>query len=151
MGIVDFSAPGTWDYQLPTERARQIAREIRGRYPTLNLIRLDPGDPDFDERRPYAVVDTQPMTSNRVLRTLPESMLNTRGLAEIIDIRERQWGGVTKDRYWALKEAEKRMRDRARAEERGAKLDIVKTFLRSPLHRFQYHDDESGDTIVIRK
>lgn len=149
MSYVDFS--NLSDLDLPGEQARLVARDIRERYPSLRLVRLRPGDPDFDTRRPFAVVDLDPLTPHRVLRTFPESLLNQRGLAEIIDIRSRQWGGMTKDRYWALKEAEKALRDRRRAEEQAARRDVVASFLRSPLHRFRYHDDESGDTIVIRK
>lgn len=149
MSYVDFSKLS--DLDLPTDQARRVAREIRERYPSLRLVRLRPGEPDYDSRRPFAVVDLDPLTPNRVLRTFPERLLNTRGLAEIIDIRSRQWGGMTKDRYWALKEAEKSLRDRERAERHAEKRDVVASFLRTPLHRFRYHDDESGDTIVIRK
>lgn len=149
MSYVDFSTLS--DLDLPTEEARRVARELRERYPALRLVRLRPGDPDYDSRRPFAVVDLEPFTIHRVLRTFPETLLNHRGLAEIIDIRSRQWGGMTRGRYWALREAEKAMKDRERLETLGAKLDVVKTFLASPLHRFQYHDGESGDTIVIRK
>lgn len=146
---VDFSTLS--DIHLPNEEARRVAREIREHWPALRLVRLDPSHPDFDHRRPYALVDTEPRTLHQVLRVMPESLLNQRLLAELIDQDVRAYGGTTPSRYWALEMAEKKMRDRERAERTAESNELVMAIMGSKLHRFQYHDGESGDTIVVRK
>lgn len=147
--MYDFSTLS--DMHLPNELARQTAREIRERWPALRIIRLEPGHPEFDPRRPFALVDTEPRTLNYVLRVLPETMLNQRLLAELIDQEVRAYGGTTPTRYWAQEQAAEAMKQRQRAEERGETNELVMSMISSPLHTFQYHDGRTGDTIKIRR
>lgn len=149
MPIADFST--IHEYQLPTEEARRMARELRERFPTLWLVRMEPSDPEYTPLRPFAVIDLEPYTLHRTLKVFPESLLNARGLAEAVDEKIRRLGGITPGRYWALKEAEKAMRDAKRRDEAEEKRDILLTALRSPLHRFEYHDGERDDRILLRK
>jgi hypothetical protein len=147
--MIDFSTLGEGD--LPTEDARILAREIRERWPSLRLVRLSDRDPEFTERRPYAVVDTEPMALHRIMKVLPPSLLNSRLLAELIDQRSRQWGGMTPDRYWALEKAKSDLKKREREEAHAANTDLLLTAFASPLHQFQYHDGEMDDRVIIRK
>ncbi len=147
--LTDFSTLS--DMHLPNEEARRVAREIREHWPALRLVRLEPGHPDFDPRRPFALVDLEPRTLHQVLRVMPESLLNQRLLAELIDQDVRAYGGTTPSRYWALEMAEKKLRDRKREEEREASNDLVLAIMGSNKHTFQYHDGESGDTIRVRR
>lgn len=145
--MIDFSTLS--DLHLPNEVARQTAREIRERWPALRIVRLEPGHPEYDPRRPFALVDTEPRTLHYVLRVLPESLLNQRLLAELIDQEVRSYGGMTPSRYWALEQAEHAMKQRRRREEAAESNDIIASMMGSKLHTFQYHDGTTGDTIKI--
>ena len=149
MTTVDFSKIG--DLNLPHEEARLLAREIRERWPSLRLVRLEPGHADYTPQRPYALIDTEPRTINQVTRVYPESMLNHRLLGELMDQEFRQWGGMTPSRYWALDKAKETLVDRERAEKAEAQRDLSISILKSNKSVFSYHDLDTGERRTVRK
>jgi len=147
--MYDFSKIG--DLNLPNEAARMLAREIRERWPALRLVRLEPNHAEYTPQRPYAIIDTEPRTFNTTLRVYPESMLDHRLLAILIDQDFRNYGGMTPDRYWALEQAGKSLSERERNEAREAQRDFSISLLSSNKSTYKYHDPDSGELVTLRK
>ena len=66
---------------LYTEEQRRVARVISDLFPTVRLIRMEPGHPSFDPERPFALVDEPNLAPPYHIRNLAESEIDARLVA----------------------------------------------------------------------
>lgn len=70
---------------LYTDHQRRIASVIRDIYPDVRLIRMHGTDPRFNPNEPFALVHEPNLMPPYVIRTLPESEIDHRLVAWLID------------------------------------------------------------------
>lgn len=80
MDVIDFSRiDGLYSpYQ------RRVSEVIKDVFPTVRLIRLEMGHPNFNPDRPFALIDEPLGVPSYVIRTLHESEIDHRLLAELL-------------------------------------------------------------------
>jgi hypothetical protein len=66
---------------LYTEEQRRVARVISDLFPTVRLIRMEPGHPAFDPKMPFALVDEPNLAPPYHIRNLAESEIDARLVA----------------------------------------------------------------------
>ena len=66
---------------LYTEEQRRVARVISDLFPTVRLIRMEPGHPAFDPERPFALVDEPNLAPPYHIRNMAESEIDARLVA----------------------------------------------------------------------
>ena len=66
---------------LYTEEQRRVARVISDLFPTVRLIRMEPGHPSFDPERPFALVDEPNLAPPYHIRNMAESEIDARLVA----------------------------------------------------------------------
>lgn len=66
---------------LYTEEQRRVARVINELFPTVRLIRMEPGHPAFDPERPYALIDEPNLAPPYHIRNMAESEIDARLIA----------------------------------------------------------------------
>lgn len=152
MSYVDFST--LTDAALPHDHARLLARMIQQQWPDLRLIRLPADHPEFTPEKPYAIRDLNPLTFNEIVEVYPESMLDNRLYAMLLENDTRGRNGMTRDKFWAIKKANQDAIMKKREEEQAQRMDILYAASRHFANGgfdFRYHDGDSGDTIVLRR
>ena len=70
---------------LYTEKQRRVAAVIKDIFPTVRLIRLDSLHPAFTPEQPFALIDEPHMLPPYLIRTLPESEIDHRLVAWLVD------------------------------------------------------------------
>jgi hypothetical protein len=70
---------------LYTEHQRRVAALVKDLYPTVRLLRMEPGHPSFDPQRPFALVDEPHMLPPYHIRNLVESEIDHRLVAWLAD------------------------------------------------------------------
>lgn len=70
---------------LYTDHQRQVARVIKDLFPTVRLIRMEPGHPSFDPERPFALIDEPAMQLPYHIRNVHESEIDHRLIAWLVD------------------------------------------------------------------
>jgi hypothetical protein len=66
---------------LYTEQQRRVAALIKELFPTVRLLRMEPGHPSFDPERPFALVDEPHMLPPYHIRNLAETEIDHRLVA----------------------------------------------------------------------
>ena len=66
---------------LYTDHQRRVAALIKDIFPTVRLLRMESGHPDFDPNRPFALVDEPHMLPPYLIRNLAESEIDHRLVA----------------------------------------------------------------------
>nr|DAL22173.1 MAG TPA_asm: hypothetical protein [Caudoviricetes sp.] len=70
---------------LYTDYQRRVAAVIKDIFPTVRLIRMNGLDPRFNVNEPFALVDEPHLLPSYVIRTLPESEIDHRLVAWLVD------------------------------------------------------------------
>jgi hypothetical protein len=70
---------------LYTEKQRRVAAVVKDLFPTVRLTKLDSLHPAYDPNNPFAVIDEPHMLPPYIIRTLPESEIDHRIVAWLID------------------------------------------------------------------
>jgi len=70
---------------LYTEKQRRVAAVIKDIFPTVRLTKLDALNPAFDQNNPFALIDEPHLLPPYIIRTLPESEIDHRLVAWLID------------------------------------------------------------------
>lgn len=70
---------------LYTDLQRRVAAVIKDIFPTVRLIRLDSLNPAFTPEQPFALIDEPHLMPSYVIRTLPESEIDHRLVAWLVD------------------------------------------------------------------
>lgn len=70
---------------LYNDHQRRVAATIKDIFPTVRLIRMEPGHPSFDPERPFALVDEPAMASPYHIRNVHESEIDHRLIAWLVE------------------------------------------------------------------
>ncbi len=119
------------------EYQRRVAAVIRDLYPTVRLLRLEPGHPSFDPNKPYALVDEPNLTVPYVIRTLAESEIDARLVAWLIDNDNNNPDSKT-NRLQILEMAEKALNHKRELEYLEEKKDVMKSIMKSNKHEYRH-------------
>lgn len=126
MDIIDFSRiDGLYSpYQ------RRVSEVIRDVFPTVRLLRLEFGHPDFNPDRPFALVDEPLGAPSYVIRTLHESEIDHRLLAELLRNNIHDPNSEI-SKLQLLEMAEAAMEAKREQEWREERKDILKSAMKS--------------------
>jgi hypothetical protein len=140
MEILDFSRIDglTHEYQ------RRVAKVIKDMYPTVRLLRLEPGHPQFNPEKPYALVDEPELLPPYVIRTLHESQIDARLIAELA-MGDNQNPDATVNKWEILAQAEQALQMKSELEYYEERKDLLKSMVKSNKHEYKH------DGHILRK
>jgi hypothetical protein len=139
MEILDFSRIDglTHEYQ------RRVAKVIKDMYPTVRLLKLVPGHPDFNPEKPYALVDEPELLPPYVIKTLHESQIDARLVAELAMGDSLNNDQI--DKWDVLAKAQEALDMKAELEYYDERKDLLKSMVKSNKHEYK-HDGQ-----ILRK
>lgn len=137
MEIIDFSRIDG----LYHEYQRRIASVIKDMYPTVRLLRLEPGHPDFNPDKPYALVDEPNLMMPYVIRTLAESEIDARLVAWLV-MHDSQNPDAEINKWEILQMAEQALDAKMELELMEEKKDLLKSMMKSKKHTYT-HDGKT--------
>ena len=70
---------------LYNDHQRRVARVISDIFPTVRLIRMEPGHPSFDAEKPFALIDEPNLAPPYHIRNLAESEIDARLVASLAE------------------------------------------------------------------
>lgn len=126
---------------LYTEHQRRVARVIADVFPTVRLIRMEPGHPSFDSERPFALVDEPNMSTPYHIRNLAESEIDARLLAWLLENNMHDPNSKA-NRLQLLEMAEAALDAKREEEWRAERKDILKSAMKSNKHTWS-HDGKT--------
>lgn len=127
---------------LYSEHQRRVAAVIRDIFPSVRLIRMEPGHPSFDPERPFALVDEPPMTTPYHIRNLAESEIDARLVAWLVENNMHDPNSKV-NKLHLLEMAEATLAAKREEEWRAERKDILKSAMKS--HKSSWSHD--GKTI----
>ena len=140
MGYIEFDKVDG----LYTDYQRRVAAVIKDIFPTVRLIRLDALHPSFTPERPFALVDEPHMLPSYVIRTLPESEIDHRLVAWLVDNNTADPNSKV-NRLHILEMAEQAVNAKRELEWMEERRDVMKSIMKSKKHEYK-HDGK-----VLRK
>lgn len=126
---------------LYTEHQRRVARVITDVFPTVRLIRMEPGHPSFDPERPFALVDEPNMSAPYHIRNVAESEIDARLLAWLLENNMHDPNSKA-NRLQLLEMAEAALDAKREEEWRAERKDILKSAMKSNKHTWS-HDGKT--------
>lgn len=123
---------------LYTDFQRRIASVIRDIFPTVRLLRLEPGHPSFSPERPYALVDEPNLAPAYVIKTLAESEIDERLIAFLAENNMRDPNSKV-NRLQLLEMAQAAVRAKAEIEWMEERKDIMKSIMKSKKHEYRHN------------
>lgn len=140
MGYIEFDKVDG----LYTDYQRRVAAVIKDIFPTVRLIRLDALHPSFTPERPFALIDEPHMLPSYVIRTLPESEIDHRLVAWLVDNNTADPNSKV-NRLHILEMAEQAVNAKRELEWMEERRDVMKSIMKSKKHEYK-HDGK-----VLRK
>ncbi len=133
MGYIEFDkVDGLYsDYQ------RRVAAVIKDIFPTVRLIRLDALHPSFTPERPFALIDEPHMLPSYVIRTLPESEIDHRLVAWLVDNNTADPNSKV-NRLHILEMAEQAVNAKRELEWMEERRDVMKSIMKSKKHEYKH-------------
>ena len=133
MGYIEFNkVDGLYsDYQ------RRVAAVIKDIFPTVRLIRLDALHPSFTPERPFALIDEPHMLPSYVIRTLPESEIDHRLVAWLVDNNTADPNSKV-NRLHILEMAEQAVNAKRELEWMEERRDVMKSIMKSKKHEYKH-------------
>jgi hypothetical protein len=123
---------------LYTDYQRRVAEVIKDVYPTVRLIRMEPGHPSFDPQRPFALIDEPNMLAPYHIRNLAESEIDHRLVAWLIDNDMRKAGSQV-NKLQLLEMAHAALEAKREEEWRAEKKDMMKSILKSNKNEYRHN------------
>lgn len=115
---------------LYTEHQRRIAAVISDIFPTVRLIRMEPGHPSFDPERPFALVDEPNLSTPYHIRNLYESEIDSRLVAWLLDNNTHDPNSKV-NKLHLLEMAEAAINAKKEEEWRAERKDVLKSAMKS--------------------
>lgn len=137
MEFVDFSRIDG----LHHEYQRRISTVINDMYPSVRLIRLEPGHPDFNAEKPYALIDEPNLMTPYVIRTLAESEIDARLVAWLV-MHDSQNPDAEINKWEILEMAERALDAKMEMEVLEQKKDLLTSMMKSKKHSYK-HDGQT--------
>jgi hypothetical protein len=132
MELLDFSRIDglTHEYQ------RRVAKVIKDMYPTVRLLKLVPGHPSFNPEKPYALVDEPDLLPPYVIKTLHESQIDARLVAELA--MGDNMSNPQIDKWDVLAKAEEALNMKAELEYYEERKDLLESMVKSKKHEYKH-------------
>lgn len=140
MEIMDFSRIDG----LHHEYQRRVAKVIKDMYPSVRLLKLEPGHPAFNPDKPYALVDEPELLPPYVIKTLNESQIDARLIAELA-MGDNQNPDSVANKWDILAQAEQAIQMKSELEYYEERKDLLKSMVKSNKHEYK-HDGQ-----ILRK
>jgi hypothetical protein len=115
---------------LYNDHQRRVAAVIKDIFPTVRLLRMEPGHPAFDPDRPFALVDEPNMAPSYHIRNLHESEIDHRLVAWLAENNMRDPNSAV-SRIQLLEMSHALLEAKREEEWRGEKKDILKSAMAS--------------------
>ena len=129
---------------LHSDYHRRVAATIADVFPTVRLLRMEPGHPAFDPERPYALVDEPNLTMPYHIRNVAESEIDHRLLAWLLENNSHDPNSKV-NKIQLLEMAHAALEAKREEEYRAEKKDLMKSIMKSKKHEYR-HDGK-----VLRK
>jgi hypothetical protein len=126
---------------LYTEEQRRVARIISDIFPTVRLIRMEPGHPSFDPQKPYALIDEPNLASPYHIRNLAESEIDARLIASLAENNMHDPNSKV-NRLQLLEMANSLLRAKEEQEYLEERKDIMKSAMATKKHAWT-HDGKT--------
>lgn len=123
---------------LYTDFQRRIAAVIRDIFPTVRLLRLEPGHPSFTPERPYALVDEPNLLAPYVIKTLAESEIDERLIAFLVENNLNDPNSKV-NRLQILEMAQAAVRAKAEIEWMEERKDVMRSIMKSKKHEYRHN------------
>jgi hypothetical protein len=115
---------------LYSEHQRRIAAVISDIFPTVRLLRMEPGHPSFDPERPFALVDEPNLSTPYHIRNLYESEIDSRLVAWLLDNNTHDPNSKV-NKLHLLEMAEAAINAKKEEEWRAERKDVLKSAMKS--------------------
>lgn len=126
---------------LYTDHQRRVAALIKDIFPTVRLLRMEPGHPSFDPNRPFALVDEPHMLPPYHIRNLAESEIDHRLVAWLADNNMHDADSKA-NKLQLLEMSHALLKAKEEADWQAEKADIMKSALKSKKHTWT-HDGKT--------
>lgn len=126
---------------LYTDHQRRVAALIKDIFPTVRLLRMEPGHPSFDPNRPFALVDEPHMLPPYHIRNLAESEIDHRLVAWLADNNMHDADSKA-NKLQLLEMSHALLKAKEEADWQAEKADIMKSALKSKQHTWT-HDGKT--------
>jgi hypothetical protein len=115
---------------LYSDHQRRVAAVISDVFPTVRLLRMEPGHPAFDPERPFALVDEPNLGTPYHIRNLHESEIDSRILAWLLENNTHDPNSKV-NKIQLLEMAEAALNAKREEEWRAERKDILKSAMKS--------------------
>jgi len=126
---------------LYTEQQRRVAALIKDIFPTVRLLRMEPGHPAFDPERPFALVDEPNMLPPYHIRNLTESEIDHRLVAWLAENNMHDPNSSV-NKLQLLEMSHALLKAKEEDDWHKEKADIMKSALKSKKHSWT-HDGKT--------
>ena len=126
---------------LYTDHQRRVAEVIKEIFPTVRLLRMESGHPDFDPERPFALVDEPPLVPPYLIRNLAESEIDHRLIAWLAENNMRDPNSKV-NRLQLLEMSNALLKAKEEADWHAEKADIMKSAMKTKKHTWT-HDGKT--------
>jgi hypothetical protein len=123
---------------LYTEEQRRVARIISDIFPTVRLIRMEPGHPAFDPQKPYALIDEPNLAPPYHIKNVAESEIDARLIAGLAENNTHDPNSKV-NRLQLLEMANSLLRAKEEQEYLEERKDIMKSAMATKKHAWTHN------------
>jgi len=122
---------------LYTDLQRRVGAVIKDLFPTVRLLRLDSLHPSWNPNEPFALVDEPHLMPPYVIRTIPESELDHRLVAWLLDNNSSDPNSKT-NRLHILAMANKAVEAKRELEWQEGRRDVMESIMKSKKNEYKH-------------
>lgn len=126
---------------LYTDQQRRVAAVIKDVFPSVRLIRMEPGHPQFNPEMPFALIDEPPIGNSYLITNVHEAEIDHRLLARLMESNMHDPDSKV-NKLQLLEMAHAALEAKREEEWRAEKKDILKSALKSNKHTWT-HDGKT--------
>jgi hypothetical protein len=126
---------------LHSDEHRRVAAVIKDIFPTVRLIRMEPGHPQFDPQRIFALVDEPALQPPYLITNVAESEVDHRLVARLLENNMHDPDSKV-NKLQLLEMAHAAMNAKREEEYRAEKKDIMKSIMKSNKNTYR-HDGQT--------
>jgi hypothetical protein len=123
---------------LYTDQQRRVARVINDIFPSVRLIRMEPGHPQFDPQKPFALVDEPNLAPPYHIRNMAESEIDHRLIAWLAE-NNRKDPNSKVNKLDLLQKAHALLEEKKFADYQAEKQDMLKSMMKSNKHEYRHN------------
>lgn len=126
---------------LYSDQQRRVAAVIKDIFPTVRLLRMEPGHPQFNPEMPFALVDEPLIGTPYLITNIHEAEIDHRLVARLIENNTHDPDSKV-NKLQLLEMAHKALEAKREEEWRAEKKDILKSAMKSKKHTWT-HDGQT--------